>query len=447
MKEKLSLRQYMLIGTMLFGMFFGAGNLIVPPMTGKLAGDQVWSAMFFFSITAVALPVLGVVAVAKAGGLKNLAERVSPRFAKIFTAAIYLSIGPVLAIPRAATVAFEMGVKPYLPAAFSERLALFLYSLLFFAIVYWLALNPSKLVERLGKIITPALLGLMLILFATALITGMPGVGAATSAYQEHPGLTGLIDGYMTMDTIAALNFGIVISMVIREFQVTEEKAIVRATVKAGSFAGLLLAVIYFVLAYLGASGAGLFADATNGAQILSRLSNHLFGQSGAILTGAIFTLACLSVSVGLVTSSGKYFAAIYPRFSYKAWVSLWTLLSLAFANIGLDAILKYNVTVLYVLYPIAIVLIFLALDHHRLPAGRLIYRAPVYTAMIISAVAALATELGMEIPLIYPLFARLPLHEVKLSWLLPVLAVFGLTRVRGAVIAGREPVVKKIPE
>ncbi|AVM70047.1 branched-chain amino acid transport system II carrier protein [Lachnospiraceae bacterium oral taxon 500] len=429
MKEKLSLRQYMLIGTMLFGMFFGAGNLIVPPMTGKLAGEEVWSAMFFFSITAVALPVLGVVAVAKAGSLKNLAERVSPRFAGIFTAAIYLSIGPVLAIPRASTVAFEMGAKPYLPAAFSERLALFLYSLLFFAIVYWLALNPSKLVERLGKIITPTLLGLMLILFATALITGMPAMGAAaTTAYQEHPGLTGLIDGYMTMDTIAALNFGIVISMVIRDFQVTEEKAIVRATVRAGGFAGLLLAVIYFILAYLGASGAGLFADATNGAQILSRLSNHLFGWSGAILTGAIFTLACLSVSVGLVTSSGEYFAAIYPRFSYKAWVSLWTLLSLAFANIGLDAILKYNVTVLYVLYPIAIVLIFLALVHYRLPVGQWIYRLPVYTAMIISGVAALATELGIEIPLIYPLFARLPLHEVKLSWLLPVLVVFGLT-------------------
>lgn len=436
MKEKLTIRQYILIGTMLFGMFFGAGNLIVPPLTGKLAGNQVWSTMFFFSITAVALPVLGVVAVAKAGGLKNLAERVSPSFAKVFTAAIYLSIGPVLAIPRASTVAFEMGVKPYLPAMFSERLALFLYSVVFFAIVYWLALNPSKLVGRLGKIITPALLALMLILFVTALITGMPAIGAATdAAYQTHPGLTGFIDGYMTMDTIAALNFGIVISTVIREFRVTEEKAVVAATVKAGSFAGLLLAVIYFILAYLGASSASLFADATNGAQILSRLSNHLFGQSGAILTGTIFTIACLSVSVGLVTSSGEYFAAIYPRFSYKVWVSIWTLLSLAFANIGLDTILKYNVTVLYVLYPIAIVLIFLALIHRRLPVGKWIYRAPVYMAMVVSAVGALATQLGIKLPLIYPLFARLPLHDVKLSWVLPTGIIFGMVL---GVAAGR---------
>ncbi len=429
MKEKLTLRQYTLIGTMLFGMFFGAGNLIVPPMTGKLAGENVWITIFFFSITAVVLPIMGVIAVAKSGGLKNLAERVNPLFAKIFTACIYLSIGPILAIPRAATVAFEMGVKPYLSELFSERLALFFYSLVFFAVVCWLALNPSKLVERFGKIITPVLLALMLILFAAALFSGMPDIGTAlTASYQKHPGLTGFIDGYMTMDTIAALNFGIIVSMVIREFQITDEKAIVRTTIKAGSFAGLLLMIIYFILGYLGAAGAGLFADTTNGAQILSRLSLHLLGQGGAVLTGGIFTLACLSVSVGLITSSGKYFSMISSRFSYKGWVVLWTLLSLAFANIGLDAILKYNVTILFVLYPIAIVLIFLALANRWLNSDPLIYGATVYTAMGISAVGALATELGVKLPLLYPLLALLPLHDFKLSWVLPVLIVLLLT-------------------
>lgn len=440
MKEKLTTKQYLLIGTMLFGMFFGAGNLILPPMVGKLAGNQTWFVMLFFNITAIILPVLGVVAVAKSDGLKNLASRVDERFAGIYTACIYLSIGPVLAIPRASGVAYEMGVKPYLPEFLSDRVALFLYTLVFFGIVYWLAITPSKLVQRLGKMITPVLIVLIVLLFATAIIHGMPKLGSAlTEEYQMLPASTGFIEGYMTMDTIAALNFGIVISMVIREFGVSSESQIIKSTIKAGSFAGLLLAVIYFMLAYLGASSASLFTDTTNGAQILSKVSTHLLGQAGAILVGLIFTLACLSVSAGLITSSSKYFTSISQKLSYRGWVILWIGLSFLFANIGLDAILKYNVTILFVLYPIAIILIVLALLDKWVKSNHLLYRLTVYTAMVISAVGAIAGQLGYKIPVLYSLFSYLPFHKAKLEWVIPVLVMAGIALVLTHMGFGRK--------
>ena len=434
MKEKLTVKQYLMVSILLFGMFFGAGNLIVPPMTGKMSGENVWVTMVFFCVTAVVLPIMGVIAVAKSNGLKNLSARVDAKFAAIFTATIYLSIGPALGIPRAGSVPFEMAIKPYLPEAFSGRLPLLLYTLVFFGVAYWLSLTPSKLVERMGKIITPVLLALMVIMFFVSLVSGMPELGAPLKeSYRNHPSLTGFVDGYMTMDTIAALNFGLVVSMVIQEFHIKEEKKIVHMTIKAGALSGLLLAVIYFILAYLGAASAGMFPETTNGAQILSLLSMHLLGSGGAVLVGGIFTLACLTTSVGLITSSGKYFTTLSKRLSYKNWVTIWTLLSLVFANIGLDAILKYNIAVLFIIYPIAIVLIVLALLDKWLESHSLIYRSTVYVTAAISTISSLGMKaedggLGMEIPFLHSLVSKMPLFDFQLEWVLPVLVVLAVT-------------------
>lgn len=416
---------------MLFGMFFGAGNLIFPPMVGKMAGKNVWFTMVFFCITAVILPIMGVIAVAKANGLKNLAHRVGNRFSEIFTACVYLSIGPALAIPRAGSVPFEMVIRPYLPEAFSGHLALFLYTLVFFGLAFWLVLTPNKLVERIGRFITPTLLILLGLMFLVALVKGMPPIGQALGEnYQANAGFSGFIDGYSTMDTLAALNFGLIISMVIQDFNINQEKDIIATTIKAGLAAGSILAVIYFALAYLGASTAGLFPETTNGAQILSQVSGYLLGRGGAIFIGTVFTIACLTVSVGLITSSGKYFASLGQKVTYKHWVIIWTLLSFVFSNIGLDAIIKYNLVVLFVLYPIAIVLIILALCDRWVEADPWMYRSGVYVAAIISGVRALEMKGGLEIkvPLVQPLFSRLPLYKVDLGWLVPVLVVLLIT-------------------
>lgn len=439
--QKLTTKQYLLISTLLFGMFFGAGNLIVPPMTGKMAGENVWITMLFFCVTAVVLPVMGVIAVAKSGGLKNLASRVDTKFAAVFTAAIYLSIGPALGIPRAGSVPFEMAIKPYLPEMFSGRLSLFAYTVVFFGVAYWLSLTPSKLVERMGKVITPCLLTLMALLFVTSLVKGMPApTGPLAAEYSNYPSLQGFIDGYMTMDTIAALNFGLVISMVIYELKIKEEKEMIKVTIKSSLISGAVLVFIYFLLAYLGAASAGMFPETTNGAQIIGQVSLHLLGLGGTVLQGAIFTLACLTTCVGLITSSGKYFTTLTDKLSYKSWVTVWTLLSFVFANIGLDAILKYNITILFILYPVSIVLILLALTDRWMQSNALIYRSMIYTTALVSTVGALASELKIEVPLLYPLFSALPLHLFKLGWVVPALVVWAITfTVKSMTVGVRE--------
>ena len=180
---KLTKKQMVLISFMLFSMFFGAGNLIFPPFLGQNAGSSTPAATFGFVITAVILPILGVIVVAQSDGLDKLAGRVNPAFAMIFTMLIYLSIGPGLGIPRAASVPFEMAVAPYLPAGTNLTVYMLAYSLVFFAIAAWLALTPNKLVERIGQFLTPSLLILIVFLFISFVTKGTVSVAAPQQAY------------------------------------------------------------------------------------------------------------------------------------------------------------------------------------------------------------------------------------------------------------------------
>lgn len=231
---KLSKKSLLVVSVMLFALFFGAGNLIFPPFLGQNAGENTLPAMIGFLATAVVLPVLGVVVVARFDGLEKLGKQVGARFALVFTVLIYLSIGPGLGIPRAASVPFEMAVAPYLPEGSNPALWMAAYSLGFFLIVLWLCLNPGKLVDRIGRGLTPALLALLTLLFVSFLFRGETSVAAAQGGYQEAALLKGFTEGYNTMDTIAALNFGLVISATLGTFGLTEKKDKMRYTILAG---------------------------------------------------------------------------------------------------------------------------------------------------------------------------------------------------------------------
>ena len=202
-------KKQLLIGFTLFSMFFGAGNLIFPPYLGAQAGTRLWLAFAGFAVSAIGLPIAGVVAVARAGGLPQLAERVHPRFAQVFSILVYLSIGPCLAIPRTASTSFAM----LEPLAGESTALQWGYSLLFFAVAFLVAQHPEKLTQRLGKILCPALLALILLLFAGCLLhPAAAGYGTPTAAYTALPAVQGILDGYQTMDTLAGLNFGAVYS-------------------------------------------------------------------------------------------------------------------------------------------------------------------------------------------------------------------------------------------
>ena len=422
--KNLSKKDLVLVSLMLFSLFFGAGNLIFPPFLGQAAGSATWIAMAGFFITAVGFPVLGVIAVAKSGGLYLLAKRVHPVFAAVFTVLIYLSIGPGLGIPRAGSLPFEMAVAPYLPEGVSVKLSLFLFTLVFFAIAYWLSLSPAKLVDRMGKVLTPTLLLLILVIFIASIFRPLGGYGEATGEYMTSPFVKGFLEGYLTMDTIAALNFGIVIALAIKSRGVTDDKLVVSNSIKAGVIAGSLLIAIYAVLGHLGATSGGKFGATENGAQTLTNVITYIFGKPGAVLLAVIFTLACLTTCVGLITSCSQYFATLTSKVSYKGFVRILAVLSMGIANMGLTQILSISVPVLNAIYPIAIMLIVLGMMNKLFNGNTIAYRLTILFTGVVSIVDALG-QVGIRVGVVTRLFEKLPLYPQGLGWVVP--AMLGL--------------------
>jgi len=404
-------RDQLFVGLTLFSMFFGAGNLIFPPLLGAQAGEKVWWAMVGMALSAVALPVLGVVAVARAGGLPKLARRVHPVFEKVFVLAAYLAIGPCLAIPRTASTSFQMAVTPF--AGETGLGARAVYSLVFFAVSLAVALKPDKLTDRLGKFTAPALLVLICVLTGRCMLAPPGGYGEAlTEGFRAHAAAQGFLDGYQTMDAIAALVFGIVIAVNIRSRGVEEEREVVRATVRAGWIAGGVLLAVYAALAHVGAVCAGAYglAEGANGAGVLTQLALELFGRVGIGILGAVFVIACFNTCTGLISSCGEYFCQLFPALGYRAWACVFAAVSFGISIAGLDAILKVSVPVLGMLYPPAIVLILLGLGHRWLEGLRFVYPVTVLTAAAVSVAGALFPALP------------LPLAGMGLGWVAPTL-------------------------
>ncbi|PRR79713.1 branched-chain amino acid transport system II carrier protein [Clostridium vincentii] len=422
--KKLSKNNLILISLTLFSMFFGAGNLIFPPFLGAQAGTNTWIAMLGFCVSAIALPIFGVIAVAKSGGLRNLASRVHPIFAAVFTFLIYLSIGPLLAIPRTASTSFEMAVVPFMSGNNNLSLMQVAYSVIFFCIALSLALNPDKLIDRLGKILTPCLLTLILIVVIGCLISPVGKYGVPLNDYAAQPLIKGFLDGYLTMDTIAALNFGIIISINIRAKGIQEEKSIVKETIKAGLIAGFVLLIVYISLAHVGALSGGTFTNSTNGAQSLTNIVSALYGKSGIIILAIIFAIACLNTCVGLISCCSEYFYTIVPSISYKKWACFFAFISMIISNAGLNKILEVSVPILNAIYPIAIVIILLSFIHKLIRNYRFIYPITVLMTGTVSITYALFQS-NISIPTLTSLASKIPFYSVGLGWIIP--AVIGM--------------------
>ena len=424
---KLRKSSIIMVSFMLFSMFFGAGNLIFPPFLGQNAGASTLPATLGFLITAVILPIMGVVVIARFDGLDALSEHVSKPFAFIFTILIYISIGPGLAIPRAASVPYEMAVAPYLPADASFKLWMFIYSLVFFVSSCWLCLSPQKLMDRLGSQLTPVLLILMFVLFAGFLLKGHTDVAPAQTLYQQQPFLQGFTDGYMTMDAIAALNFGLVVSAALTSLGIKEKKSIIHYTVICGSFAGVILALVYGMLTYMGMASSGVYEIAGNGAVTLRQITYQIFGTPGAILLAAIFTLACLTTCVGLINSICLFFSRLYPRFSYRTYVIFTSVFSFLVCNQGLNAILSVSIPVLNVLYPISIVLILVGLTHRWHHGDAYIYPLVIGGTSVVSLLFAL-DQFRIPIGFLKSILALLPFYKEGFAWVSAALAMLAIS-------------------
>jgi len=440
MQKSLTFKQRVLVAGTLFGMFFGAGNLIFPVHLGQLAGRNVIPAMIGFVITAVGIPILGVAAIGNthSDGLQALANKVGKRYSYVFTCLLYLTIGPFFAIPRCATTSFTTGVQPMLGSGVSEGLALFLFSLAFFALVLFFSLRPGNITVWIGKIINPLFLIFLAILVVAALLN--PGTAASTvepdGAYRTTALFSALIEGYGTMDAIAGLAFGIVVIDIIRSMGVTEDSAIARDVLYSGVLAGILMAAIYVATILMGAQSRGLFATSENGGIALAQISNHYLGAAGSVILAVTIICACLKTSLGLVTSCAETFSRMFPKaLSYKAWAIIFTVFSFGVSNVGLSKLISLSVPVLMLLYPPAITLILLALTGKLFDHDRTVYvSVTVFTCLAAlfdfakALPAPLQTALHLEGAVSFA-GKYLPWFALNLGWVIPALVglVLGL--------------------
>lgn len=430
---KLTPRQSLFVGVTLFSMFFGAGNLIIPPLLGLQAGEAVVPAMIGFLVTGIGLPVLGIIAVGLAGTIRDLASRVHPLFSSVFVAAIYLAIGPCLAIPRTSSTSFEM-LQPLLPAGISLEAARLVFSVAFFAAAYLLAMHPNALTKLLGRITGPALIVLIVAVVGAALLNPVDAARVTHDVYGGNAVMAGFQTGYQTMDLLASLTFGIIIATNIREFGVTDDAGLTREVSRAGVFAGVLMGLIYCGLAVVGLNMASAMPDATNGAAILTASATLHFGSVGTVVVAAIFLLACLNVCIGLISCCGTYFAEVLPRLPYRVWALGFAVFSCAVSNVGLDAILAFSVPLLNALYPMAIVIVLMGMMHKGCDLVPRVWPWVVGFTGAVSVATALrdAFFAGAWLP-----FDALPFADLGMNWVVP--ALVGM--VVGVAMSGIHPV------
>ena len=370
MKNRLTFIETLSVTSLLFGLFFGSGNLIFPVSLGQMAGANVGAASAGFLVTAVGMPLLGVVALglSKCHGVRELSSKVGRAYSIFFTCALYLSIGPLFVAPRCITVPFDVGVVPMLPAGVNPRLALFIFSAAMFAALLWFSLRPSGILTWVGRVLNPMLLVMLGWLIVTSLLKPMGSASAITpeKAYAAGAFARGVLEGYNTMDTVAALAFGIIVINVIRDLGVSDPDAVAASVIKAGVFSCAFMGLIYVAMTYLGAQSRAVYPLAENGGLALGVISRHYFTGFGAIFLALTVLLACLKTAIGLIVSNAQTFAIMFPNaMSYNKWVVLFCCISFGLANLGLSTIIKFSLPILLTLYPLAITLILMTLWEH----------------------------------------------------------------------------------
>ena len=424
------------VGLMLFALFFGAGNLIFPAYLGQQAGESWFSAMTGFLLTGAGLPLLGVIAIGYSGSrdVQALASRVAPWYGVAFAVALYLSIGPLFAMPRTATVSFEIAVAPFLNES-QKTVGLTAFSVAFFGVAYWLSMSPGKLVDRIGKILTPVLLLTIAVLVGYAALNPMGVPAAAQGDFALRPFIKGILEGYGTMDALASLVFSIIVIDAVRAMGVDNRSELLRTTAVSGIVAASCLALVYLFIGYMGATSVAGLGLQENGAEVLSKTANFYFGVPGNILLGVIVLLACLSTAVGLITSCSEYFNRLCPGIPYKMFVVINTVVSMALANKGLSSILTFSIPMLMLLYPLTIVIILLVFLHKLFGGSRIVYFCTMMATLAVGLLDAYKAAFGFSEEVAADINGALPLYNVGLGWLLPATVGFILGCILNAAI------------
>ncbi|KGD75156.1 branched-chain amino acid ABC transporter substrate-binding protein [Tatumella morbirosei] len=419
MTKSLTSKDILALGFMTFALFVGAGNIIFPPMVGIQAGEHVWTAAIGFLITAVGLPVLTVIALARVGGgIDSLSSPIGKAAGLVLATVCYLAVGPLFATPRTATVSFEIGIAPL---AGDGAVPLLIYSLIYFALVILISLYPGKLLDTVGHFLAPLKIVALAILGIAAIMWPAGGEIPAVEAYQNAAFSNGFVNGYLTMDTLGALVFGIVIVNAARSRGIEDQGLLTRYTMLAGIIAGIGLTLVYLCLFKLGSGSGHLVAQSSNGAAILHAYVQQTFGSGGSLFLGALIFVACMVTAVGLTCACAEFFAQLLPL-SYRTLVFILGLFSMVVSNLGLSHLIQLSIPVLTAIYPPCIVLVLLSFTVRWWNKSARI----VAPAMLISLLFGIVDAVkGSEFKDLLPGFCQnLPLADQGLSWLPPTLVI-----------------------
>ena len=349
MKNKM--RDSIVVGFALFSMFFGAGNLIFPPSLGNKLGDQYLLGIIGFVLTGVGLPLLAILACSKGNGtFEGITNKIGHKFTLILTTVLFIAIGPLLAIPRTAATTFEISILPLFPT-WSPIIVMAVY----FLINLFFVLRRSSIIDTLGKFLTPALIVILTIVIVKGI---MDPIGEMVPTGATNILSTSLLEGYQTMDALAALLFaGVITSSIVEKgYKGTEVKSVL---LKASAIAVIGLAFVYGGLTFIGAHTVNLVDSGISNTSLLVFIANKILGTFGLVLIGAAIGLACLTTSIGLLTAGSTFFEKVTNgKVSYKVNAIVISLISYVIACQGVDKIVKLSVPILNVLYPVAITII-----------------------------------------------------------------------------------------
>ena len=401
----------------LFSLFFGAGNLILPPYLGYTSGNEWFITSIGFAISAVLIPILGIFAHARTQGtLLDFGNKVHPVFSLVFCILVYL-IAITLPGPRTASVTYEMGLQPYF------NISSLTSSSIYFGLVLVFVLNRSKVTDILGKYLTPLLLIILATIIGVAIFGELPEPG---SSQIEGPIYTGVLEGYQTFDAIGAIVIGaiLVVSLKMKNHDIPERKK--KLLIRAGLFAGSGLFIIYLGLIYVGA----LYSTLTNTSSrsnLLSFISYDTLGSGGRIMLSVLISVACFTTAVGVVTRTSDFVKGLFKesRLAYLITSVLACVIGIIIGQTGVAYIISIAVPALNFIYPLVIVLILLNVLPEKV-ATPFVFKWVVIATFVFSipdfliSLNVLSQETVQNV---------LPFIKFGIGWVFPALITFALSK------------------
>ena len=413
-------KEIFITGFALFSMFFGAGNLILPPFLGVQSGDS-WSIVTVgFFITAVVIPIIGIMAHARLQGtMFDFGKKVSPTFSIVYCLIVY-TISITLPAPRTASVTHEMAIAPFFGSSS------LLTSTIYFALVFVFVMNRSKILNLIGKFLTPFIIIILLAVIFVGVTTTPSAINPSSF---DTPFVNGLLEGYQTFDAIGAIVVGgvLVISM---NFKKDTSFAVKKELIsKAGIVAGIGLLIIYAGLIYSGVQFSTTFAKEATRTEILSGLSTQTLGQIGTTFLSVLVALACFTTGVGIITGTADYFKGLFKN-SQKAYIItaiIGCLLGVLIGQFDVHYIIVIALPALMFIYPITIVLILLNVMPKKW-ASPAIFKAVVGVTFLFSIPDFLKFIINPKS--LEGIQNIIPFSQHSLGWVLPAVIIFIIVNV-----------------